>query len=489
MKMRASRLSCGFLLVLTLSSAAEDKDRERLHQQAVDAGQHGRTRQARDLACKLARQRPSDNSAKQDCNVWANELQAELAHYDDEFTSARALLKESDCDGAELNFSHVVAGAGALEGANVLTGSHVKEARAALEDDVPSCFYERGMKNLRMGRYDAAADSFARVLSGSHGSQAQAAIREEIPAARIADDTFHIAEKAFSSGRIEESEKLFRAITAGQYTDEARDYTEKRIPKWYADRGEEAFRENSDDSLARAEHYFQLVCCSPYLEDAAMYLRERIPRARKDRAEKKQFEHAEKAYGANDFKTAQGLFSRFVTDPEDNFASRAAMYLNDIEKYQDSMDCGNRNKQAKCARARECFNAAATIKRDGPGNPSALLQNLACAPPTQPPSSDSLLAEAVNEFQARQYNEAEVHLRDYLAQKESRTPDKLARARFYLGASKASRYYLDPRSEQLLQEARTDLCMALRSNGFTVSKSEIDFVSPRIMDAYRNSCR
>ena len=76
-------------------------------------------------------------------------------------------------------------------------------------------------------------------------------------------------------------------MSTGQYIDEAADYVEKRIPKWYFDRGEEAFRERRLDS---AEEYLRKVCCSPYAEEAKVYLGERIPRARKAMSEQAQFE-------------------------------------------------------------------------------------------------------------------------------------------------------------------------------------------------------
>src|SRR5215469_13406644 len=98
MIVRGIRIPCAFATILLVLSmgAAEDKDRARLHKEAVDAAQQGQTRQARDLFCELARRYPAERSAKQECDLWTSELDAEIKHSDANFAAAQSLLKQND---------------------------------------------------------------------------------------------------------------------------------------------------------------------------------------------------------------------------------------------------------------------------------------------------------------------------------------------------------------------------------------------------------
>ena len=97
--------------------------------------------------------------------------------------------------------------------------------------------------------------------------------------------------------------------------------------------------------------------------------------------------------------------------------------------------------------------------------------------------ADAMLAKALREFYNGRYDEAEVHIKDYLDANGS----KAGLSHFYLGASKLTRYYLAaPGEEQkLLADAQAAFRLAKQAPGFEPPGENV--ISPRILAAYKET--
>jgi outer membrane protein assembly factor BamD (BamD/ComL family) len=100
-------------------------------------------------------------------------------------------------------------------------------------------------------------------------------------------------------------------------------------------------------------------------------------------------------------------------------------------------------------------------------------------PSTTERSGESILADALTEYYAGQFDTAESDLQRYLQQYPGS-----ALAQFYLGVSRLTRYYIAPeksRPPELLAQAQAAFRTAKQSAGFTPPEK---YVSPKILQVY-----
>jgi hypothetical protein len=97
--------------------------------------------------------------------------------------------------------------------------------------------------------------------------------------------------------------------------------------------------------------------------------------------------------------------------------------------------------------------------------------------------ADRMLANGIGEFYKGAYEDAEVHIKDYIELNGA----KAALAYFYRAASKLTRYYLRGEKQddrQLLQDAQSDFRMAKKAPGFNPPEK---MVSPKIMKVFQST--
>ncbi|PYX88139.1 MAG: hypothetical protein DMG67_17875 [Acidobacteria bacterium] len=97
--------------------------------------------------------------------------------------------------------------------------------------------------------------------------------------------------------------------------------------------------------------------------------------------------------------------------------------------------------------------------------------------------ADRMLANGIGEFYKGAYEDAEVHIKDYIELNGA----KAALAYFYRAASKLTRYYLRGEKQddrRLLTDAESDFRMAKKTPGFNPPEK---MVSPKIIQVFNKS--
>lgn len=102
-----------------------------------------------------------------------------------------------------------------------------------------------------------------------------------------------------------------------------------------------------------------------------------------------------------------------------------------------------------------------------------------------PAEEDPMLAAAINDFYSGNYSDAEARLQNYIVQPK---PAKPGLARFYLGATQATQYYLGGGESggdaKFLQEAKRRFKEAKSVEGFVAPEK---FISPKIMRLFQTA--
>ena len=170
---------------------------------------------------------------------------------------------------------------------------------------------------------------------------------------------------------------------------------------------------------------------------------------------------AKSAYDNNDFKRARALFQHVSSEDK----PIAAEYVDKMDRYETAMQQAEKaSRELKYQEARAAYQDAATIKQDGPGGPAqrAPLMNL---------------QQGIDEFYSGNYSQADQQLEAYA----NESSERAELARFYLGASKLARFFVDgARDGALREQALNDLRVAKKA-GFQPNLQE---VSPKILKAY-----
>lgn len=401
------------------------------------------------------------------------------------------------------------------------------------------------------------------------------------------DDDFKAAQAAVNAGKIEDAARLFCAAAKidpayhnGEAAQNCKIYQDQvnrenaRNEERFTD-GVNAFNQGNFDF---AEQKFKTIHTGPHLADAQTYLSSKIPAARQsaqagaaEAAMNGKFDQAVQAYNNNAFASAQNLFSQVTSG---SHAGEAQGYVKKIQQYQQFIQEGDNAAGAKNYKAAmDAYTQAASIKSDGPGDPSgksSTMRTLLAAssggggnppatgggnppavvvikPPAKPAvevakldverllkeantaakrgnygaartkyslvlaedagnaaaragldalpaetnagaqkagkEADVLLAKGIGEFYNGQYEDAEVHIKDYI----SLNGAKAALAYFYIASIKLSRYYLhgeQPGDKKLMTDAQDDFRNAKKTSGFNPPEK---MVSPKILKIFQET--
>jgi outer membrane protein assembly factor BamD (BamD/ComL family) len=146
-------------------------------------------------------------------------------------------------------------------------------------------------------------------------------------------------------------------------------------------------------------------------------------------------------------------------------------------------------KEAEAAKRKGDYGTArgkyAAVLSEDPGNAeaTAALASLPAPGANQQASSDAdvLLAKGIGEFYSGAYEDAEVHIKDYIGINGAKTP----LAYFYRGASLLTRYYLHGEQDHhLLTEAQDDFKHAKKDSAFHPPDK---LVSPKIIKVFEQT--
>lgn len=213
------------------------------------------------------------------------------------------------------------------------------------------------------------------------------------------EDEYSKAMAAMNGGRVDEAARYFCAIAQQDPNykdvkinckimgDQAKREDARNDERW--NNAQKALNSGDYDT---AEQELKNIKSGPHRSEAQAKLAQ-IPqlRAEKDRqkgeaAMQAKFDQAMSAYNANNFSSAQALFSQITG----SHAGDAQAYINRINKYNQAMTEGDTLAAAKNLQgALNAYNDAANIKGDGPGDPrgkAGRMQQLMAAntPPPQP---------------------------------------------------------------------------------------------------------
>ena len=198
------------------------------------------------------------------------------------------------------------------------------------------------------------------------------------------DDDFNAAQAAAGASKIEEAARLFCSVAKadpgyrnGEAAQNCKIYQDQvnrenaRNEERYTD-GVNAF---NGGNLDFAEQKFKAIHSGPHLAEAQSYLSSKIPGARQsaqagaaEAAMSSKFEQGVQAYNNNAFSSAQNLFGQVTSG---SHQGEAQGYLKKIQQYQQYIQEGDSAAGSKNFKAAmDAYTQAASIKSDGPGDPS-----------------------------------------------------------------------------------------------------------------------
>ena len=416
----------GVCLLLILSSLSAFADRKQdLERQAKEAAAAGRADESARLYCEEAALDPDNQALKQTCAEMQKEAVRERQRNDQRFADGLQAFKGGNLDEAEQKFK------------NIRSGPHIDEARRYLE--------------------------------------------ETIPAARIQRETERAVEQKFQQGRQAYDKNDFAAARmllgqiTGAHASEAQDYLGKM----------QQFEQSMSqgDSLAGAKDYTGA---------AASYSRAAGIKADGPGDPQKKAARMQQAL-ASSAQPAPGTEVKQSSRPESRFEPAATPLIAVAKPSRSSADVRTLMREAQSARRRNAVSLAkgkylAVLAVD-PQNAQAraaleeLKGNGSAAPQKASSDADIMLAKAIQEFYTGQYEDAEVHIRDYLSNNGSKT----ALSYFYLGVCKMTRFYLSGETEgdrKLYNEA-LDAFRNAKVSGFDPPDEK--YISPKILKAFHQS--
>lgn len=440
--MNTKRLfAVALLFLLALPAFASKKDD--LYKQAQAAAAAGRVEEATNLFCQLAKEDPKFKDVKLNCEIMSKELDKEKVRGDERFQSGLADFNAGRYDDADQKLR------------NVRAGSHVAEARDYVANKIP-----QARAAAQQAKNSAAAD-------------------------QAMTQKFEQATQAYNGNDFNGAKALFSQITGSRQGD-AQDYL-RRINKYEAAMAE-------GDRLAAAKNYKQAA--SSYDEAAAV--KGDGPGDPRDRSQ----QMMASASGAGGRPAAGGGKPAATTSTTVSTTAAPGQPSRDIvaavKNVRPQVDVAKMLRAADEARKKGNFSDAAgkyaavlaadsnnaqarvaleSVKAELRKEQSA---NGGAAVPKAGSDADVMLTRAIGEFYSGRFDQAEVHIQDYLDVNGS----KAGLSYFYLGVSKLTRYYLGGAQEsdrKLLRDARDAFRQAKQSPGFQPPEK---YVSPKILKVY-----
>ncbi len=424
MSIRSSiRIECcaavAALLLGSLPAAALADKKQEMYDQATKLGGQNKIEEAAKLFCELAKMDPNYKDSKQLCAIMTQEAEREIKTSDNRFNEGVKAFQDGNFDEAEQKFR------------NVRAGSHVDEARqymgripaarnAKVNDDAERVKYEAGTSAYRANDFATAKSDLAQV----NGRRAQEA--------QILLGNIKRYEEAIAAGD--------SAVASKDWTKAISSYTQAAAIK----------PDGPGDPHGRLTNAQNQATAAQTAAAAAQQVQQQVPQAAKPEPEKpptavreaakvditKLLREATAAQTHGNYRLAAGKYlAVLAADPANEVARRGLEFVS---------------------------------PKTG-GNASVGSE------------ADAMLARAIREFYQGFYDDAEVHIKDYLRFNGSRT----GLSNFYLGAINVTKYYLAGASDsdkKLLADAKTYFQLARGTAGFAPPDQNV--ISPKILKLY-----
>lgn len=425
-----------FVLLLAVPALANKKDD--LYKQAQAAAGAGRLQDATNLYCQLANEDPKYKDAALNCKIMTDQLKKEASFGDDRFAS--------------------------------------------------------GMNDFNAGRYDDAEQKFKNVRAGSHVAEARDYVSNKIPQARAAaqqaknnaaQDTamaqkYNQAEMAYNSNDFGTAKGLLSQIT-GPKQGEAQQLLSK-IQKYEAAMAD-------GDRLASANNLKQAA--SSYNEAAAI----------KDDGPGNPRARAQQMLASGGTGGGGGRPAGTTTAATNTSGGGGRGAVSAIKETRPQVDVAKTLAAADAARKKgnvsEAIGKYTAVLAADPNNAQARVAleslkaelrkeesaNGGAAVPKAGAEADVMLTKAIGEYYSGRFDQAEVHIQDYLDVNGS----KAGLSYFFLGVSRLTRYYLSGAQEndrKLLKDATDAFKQAKKVPGFNPPEN---LVSPKIFKIYQGA--
>lgn len=336
---------------------------------------------------------------------------------------------------------------------------------------------------------------------------------------RRSDDRYAEGQKAFQEGRFDDAEQKFKNVRAGSHVDEARQYL-ARIPaarnEKQAGEAENAKFEQGNEAYRRNDFAAAKIALGQVSGKRASDAQSILDNI-------KRYEDAiaagDSAVAAKDWPKAIASYNQAIGIKHDGPGDLAAKVARATQaastpaappptvavqkpeekppsavKETRAIDVNKLLREATSAQARGDYGSASgkylAVLAADPANAVARrglefvsAKNVG-GRQSAGSDADIMLARAVREFYSGFYEDAEVHIKDYVNAKGSRT----GLSNFYLGACELTRYYLAGERDsdkKLLADAKVYFRIARGTAGFVPPDQSV--VSPKILKAYEQS--
>lgn len=416
-----NKMMRGFVLaILLLANFAFASKKYDLLKQAQTSADQGRLEDAARLFCQASNEDTRDASSKQNCFIYSQQLAGENARNEERFTDGVRFFNDGRFDDAEQKFK------------NIRTGPHLQDAQQYLANKIPAARAKAavtGQEDAMSAKFDEAVQAFNNNALDSARTQFSQVTGSHQTAAQDYLRKIQSYQQAMQNGDIQAENK--------NYKDALASYTQAKNIKGDGPGDPSGKISRMQDFISAAN--------TPRVPPASIHppphpaISAITEPARPKFDIQKLLREADAAKAQGDYGAARGKYLAVLAEDPRNAQALAGKESLPVES-------GASNQQAGA-------------------------------------EADIMLAKGIGEFYSGKYEDAEVHIKDYIEVNGA----KSALAYFYRATSLLTRYYLaGERSDDknLITEAQDDFRNAKKSLGFNPPEK---LVSPKIMRIFKET--
>jgi hypothetical protein len=411
---------------------------------------------------------------------------AQASKKDDQYKLAKQAMDAGKADEAAQIFCAIAKEDSGFKDVQMMCNVMTTEAGRIRKQDEKR--FADGEQAFKEGRYDDAEQKFQNVKTAPLAAQAKDYLGK-ITAGRAEEGKFQQGVQAYNANDFGRAKDLLGGIAAGRAA-EARGYLDKikRYEQFIADGGRANDARNFKEAATAYNEAAQIKSDGPGDPRGKAAQMNTLASA------------ATPATGTRGGATTTAQVSTQTGSQSGGVGSAAAPAKiasanapAAVKPVTPNVDVAKLTREAEVAKTRGEIGAAKgkylAILAAEPGNAKARvgLETLPKAPAgTQQQSAgaeaDIMLARGISEFYTGQYEDSDVHIREYVEVNGA----KLGLAYFYLGASKITRYYLGAAQDRkLMSDGRAAFQKAKQIAGFNPPDQK--FVSPKVLTFYQGS--
>ncbi len=417
------------LLLVSLSASAFADRKDDLYNQALKAGSEQRLDESARLFCEVAKLDPGYKDATLMCKLQTQEAERDHKKSDDRFAEGVKAFQAGSFDEAEQKFR------------NVRSGSHVDEAKQYLAK-IPTARQEKASGDAENAKFEQGSQAYERNDFATAKS-----LLGQINGKRAGD-----------------ARNILNSISRYEQAMSAADAAAGSNPKQAVASYNDALAVKQDGpgdprgKIARLQQQMTAAAATPSNPPASATPAGTRP---------------------NETAASAPKPKEVVAAVKDTRAAvDTAKLMREAQAAQAKGHSGLAKGKYVAVLAAEPGNAAArqaldALSSSGAGNKEAAGSE-----------ADVMLAKGIREFYTGMYEDAEVHIKDYLAANGSKT----GLAQFYLGAIRVTRYYLagaGDSDKKLLADATTAFRAARQTAGFAPPDQHV--VSPKILKVFNET--